>query len=200
MFDFIGTLDNFAVVNSVVLDESQPKGYRLEERLQATVKSASNEKGYTVEYRLGDTGNNFRTALIRASQMGPQEPEVEATVAAMSRLKYADLLGRLGTVAGFHGETLRGLDLRMSRVGESARSVFSAGETICRIGPRRIVVLAARNEGLARRTTLLRNLLEVGERAFGGVRIWNESLPLVPEQASSLLDELSVLLVLPVGS
>jgi hypothetical protein len=84
-----------------------------------------------------------------------------------------------------------GLDLRMSRIGESARSVFSAGETVCRIGPRRIVVLAARNEGLARRTTLLRSLLEVGERGFGGVRIWSESLPLVADQASSLLDELS---------
>jgi hypothetical protein len=84
-----------------------------------------------------------------------------------------------------------GLDLRMSRIGESARSVFAGGETVCRIGPRRIVILAARNEGLPRRTTLLRNLLEVGERGFGGVRIWSESLPLVPEQASSLLDELS---------
>ena len=39
-----------------------------------------------------------------------------------------------------------GLDLRMSRIGESARSVFSGGETVCRIGPRRIVVLASRNE------------------------------------------------------
>src|SRR4051794_28205096 len=84
-----------------------------------------------------------------------------------------------------------GLDLRMSRIGGSARSVFSGGETISRIGPRRIVVLTARNDSRARRTTLLRNLLEVGERALGGVRIWSESLPLVPEQASSLLDELS---------
>jgi hypothetical protein len=84
-----------------------------------------------------------------------------------------------------------GLDLRMSRIGESARSVFSGGETVCRIGPRRIVILAARNEGLARRTSLMRSLLEVGERGLGGVRIWSESLPLVPEQASSLLDELS---------
>jgi hypothetical protein len=84
-----------------------------------------------------------------------------------------------------------GLDLRMSRIGESAQSVFSGGETICRIGPRRIVILAGRNEGLARRTRLLRSLLEVGERGLGGVRIWSESLPLVPEQASSLLDELS---------
>jgi hypothetical protein len=84
-----------------------------------------------------------------------------------------------------------GLDLRMSRIGESARSVFAGGETVCRIGPRRIVILAARNESLARRTTLLRSLLDVGERGHGGVRIWSESLPMVPEQASSLLDELS---------
>ena len=84
-----------------------------------------------------------------------------------------------------------GLDLRMSRIGESARSVFSGGETICRIGPRRIVVLASRNEALGRRTGLLRSLLEIGERGHGGVRIWTESLPLAGEQVSSLLDELS---------
>jgi hypothetical protein len=88
-------------------------------------------------------------------------------------------------------EEIFGLDLRMSRIGESARSVFSGGETICRIGPRRIVILAARNETLARRTTLLRQLLEVGERATGGVRIWSESLPLASDQAATLLDELS---------
>ena len=39
--------------------------------------------------------------------------------------------------------------------------------------------------------TLLRSLLEVGERAHGGIRIWTESLPLAADQASSLLDELS---------
>jgi hypothetical protein len=84
-----------------------------------------------------------------------------------------------------------GLDLRMSRIGESAQSVFSAGETVCRVGPRRIVVLAARDESLGRRTTLLRNLLALGERAHGGIRIWTESLPLAADQASSLLDEIS---------
>src|SRR4029077_16828139 len=84
-----------------------------------------------------------------------------------------------------------GVDLLMSRVGESARSVFSGAETICRIGPRRIAVLTARNQSLGRRTSLLRSLLEVGERDRGGLRIWAESLPLVADQASSLLDELS---------
>lgn len=84
-----------------------------------------------------------------------------------------------------------GVDLRMSRIGDSARSVFGGGETICRIGPRRIVVLASRDTSLGRRTTLLRNLLEVGERGQGGVRIWTESLPLAPDSVASLLDELS---------
>jgi hypothetical protein len=84
-----------------------------------------------------------------------------------------------------------GLDLRMSRIGESSRSVFSGGETVCRIGPRRIVVLASRDESLGRRTTLLRSLLDLGERSQGGVRIWTERLPLSAETVTPLLDELS---------
>jgi hypothetical protein len=93
-------------------------------------------------------------------------------------------------LAGLTDEVF-GLDLRMSRIGESARSVFSGGETICRVGPRRIVVLASRNETLGRRTGLLRSLLEMGERGRGGIRIWTESLPTAGDQVSSLLDELS---------
>jgi hypothetical protein len=93
-------------------------------------------------------------------------------------------------LAGLTDEVF-GADLRMSRIGESVRSVFSGAETICRIGPRRIVVLAGRNEALSRRTTLLRRLLDVGEVAQGGVRIWVESLPATNESVASLLDELS---------
>ncbi len=33
------------------------------------------------QYRLGDTGKPFRTALVHAAELGPQEPEVQATVA-----------------------------------------------------------------------------------------------------------------------
>jgi hypothetical protein len=84
-----------------------------------------------------------------------------------------------------------GVDLRMSRIGESARSVFGGGETICRIGPRRIVVLASRDESLGRRSSLLRSLLGVGERGQGGVRIWTERLPVAADSVASLLDELS---------
>ena len=71
-----------------------------------------------------------------------------------------------------------GVDLRMSRIGEAARSVFAGGETICRIGPRRIVVLASRT----RPSAVVRRRCCAASRdrraANGGVRIWTESLPL----------------------
>lgn len=54
MFDVLGFLDNYQLIPTPVLDESQPQGYRVEQRLQATLKSASNERNYTVEFRLGD--------------------------------------------------------------------------------------------------------------------------------------------------
>ena len=88
-------------------------------------------------------------------------------------------------------EEVFGTDLRMSRVGESVRSVFSGSETICRVGLRRIVVLTARDHGLGRSTALLRRLLFAGQHTYGGVRIWTESLPESNESVASLLDELS---------
>ena len=33
------------------------------------------------DYRLGETGSEFRTALVRAAELGPYEPEVQRTVA-----------------------------------------------------------------------------------------------------------------------
>jgi hypothetical protein len=108
------------------------------------------------------------------------------------RDRYALVVVEASTprLAGLTDEVF-GADLRMSRIGESVRSVFSGAETICRIGPRRIVVLAGRNDALSRRTTLLRRLLDVGEIGHGGVRIWVESLPSSNESVASLLDELS---------
>jgi hypothetical protein len=54
MFDTIGTIENYNKVPSPVLDETQAQGYRVEERLQVAIKAASNERTYTVEFRLGD--------------------------------------------------------------------------------------------------------------------------------------------------
>jgi hypothetical protein len=121
------------------------------------------------------------TELYRGGTRGPAVRDRYALVvveAAVPRL------------AGFADEVF-GLDLRMGRIGESTRSVFAAGETICRIGPRRIVVLAGRDHSLGRRTALLGRLLDNGERGQGGIRIWVESLPLAAELVSSQLDELS---------
>jgi hypothetical protein len=55
MFDVIGIADNYTIVPAPVLDESQPKGYRVEQRMQVTLKAASNERAYTVEFRLGES-------------------------------------------------------------------------------------------------------------------------------------------------
>jgi hypothetical protein len=122
------------------------------------------------------------TELYRGDARGP--------VPLRERYALVVVEGAAPRLSGIADEVF-GVDLRMSRMGESARSVFAADETVCRIGPRRIVVLAARDQGLPRRVSLLRSLLEVGERAHGGVRIWTESLPLAADQATSLLDELS---------
>jgi len=54
MYAYIGTVDNFTILPSPVLDETAPQGYRVEQRLQVTVKAASNEQTQTVEFRLGD--------------------------------------------------------------------------------------------------------------------------------------------------
>jgi hypothetical protein len=94
--------------------------------------------------------------------------------------------GRTSSVAEVFGG-----DLMMSRIGESVGSVFCGSETICRIGPRRVVVLADRDEHLGRRLGLLRRLLTGGERQYGHVRIWVEGLPEADDTAALLLDELS---------
>lgn len=121
------------------------------------------------------------TELYRGGTRGPAVRDRFALVVVESAAP------RLSGMA----EEVFGLDLRMSRIGESARSVFPGGETVCRIGPRRIVVLAARDETLGRRTALLGRLLDAGERSHGSIRIWVESLPLGADSVSSQLDELS---------
>src|SRR5215467_15975061 len=54
MYAYIGTIDNFTILPSPVLDETAPQGSRIEQRLQVTIKAASNEQTQTVEFRLGD--------------------------------------------------------------------------------------------------------------------------------------------------
>jgi hypothetical protein len=49
----IGTVDNFILMPSPVLDESE-QGFHLEQRLQVTLQAAANERQLMVEFRLGE--------------------------------------------------------------------------------------------------------------------------------------------------
>jgi hypothetical protein len=49
----IGTVDNFILVPSPILDESE-QGFHLEQRLQVTLQSAANERQLMIEFRTGE--------------------------------------------------------------------------------------------------------------------------------------------------
>lgn len=80
--------------------------------------------------------------------------------------------------------------LRASRLGDTARTVFSGTETIGRFGRARVVVVARRDDRLGQRISLLRRLLA---ELDGGrtARVWIEGLPDSDRAAASLLDELA---------
>jgi hypothetical protein len=54
MFDYVASVVNYLTVPSPVPNLTDPSGVRIEQRLQVTLKSASNEQTYTVEFRLGE--------------------------------------------------------------------------------------------------------------------------------------------------
>lgn len=76
--------------------------------------------------------------------------------------------------------------LDLARYGDIARTVFAGTETIGSLGAHRLVVVATRDDLLARRVGVLRMLLE--RRA---PRIWIEGLPGTDLAAGGLLDELA---------
>jgi hypothetical protein len=79
--------------------------------------------------------------------------------------------------------------LRLSRVGEAARTVFAGGETVGRLGPHRVVVVASRSDRLGTRVRLLRSL--VSGLTDDPARVWIEGLPGTDLAAAQLLDELA---------
>jgi hypothetical protein len=80
--------------------------------------------------------------------------------------------------------------MRLARAGVSARTVFSRGETIARLGPSRVGVLVERDERLGRRVRLLRTLLAPIDDG-PPPRVWIEGLPGTDDTAANLLDELA---------
>jgi hypothetical protein len=77
------------------------------------------------------------------------------------------------------------------RLAEQARLAFPGGETIGQVSPRRLVVLAPRSDLLARRTGMLRDLVEDLGPDGGRARVWTEGLPSSDHAAGSLIDELA---------
>ena len=78
--------------------------------------------------------------------------------------------------------------LRLVRLGEAARTVFSGTETIGRLGTNRIVVLVERDAQLGRRVAIMRKMLGMAEFP---TRVWIEGLPVADHGAVGLLDELA---------
>jgi GGDEF domain-containing protein len=88
---------------------------------------------------------------------------------------------------------LSGLDraLRLSALGEVARTVFAGPSVIGRLGPDRLVVIAERDERLGQRVGLLRRMANTSSGAESAVRTWIEGLPSTDTVAALLLDELA---------
>lgn len=80
--------------------------------------------------------------------------------------------------------------LGLARVADRARLVFTGGETMAEVGPRRLLVLAPRHESLGNRVAALRELLGKHPQD-ADVRIWIEGLPAAFPAAIALLDELA---------
>jgi hypothetical protein len=81
--------------------------------------------------------------------------------------------------------------LRLVRLAESARAVFPGDETICQVSDRRLVVMAPRDDLLARRVGLLRSLVEDVAPENGRARVWIEGLPASDDGAGFLLGEIA---------
>ena len=67
--------------------------------------------------------------------------------------------------------------MRLSDLGEAARTVFSGTETIGRLGPDRIVVVVERDDRLGQRVALLRRMARTLHARRRQARVWIEGLP-----------------------
>ena len=59
----IGTVDNFILMPSPVLDDSE-QGFHLEQRLQVTLQAAANERQLMIEFRTGEGSDAPAEALL----------------------------------------------------------------------------------------------------------------------------------------
>lgn len=78
--------------------------------------------------------------------------------------------------------------MRLVRLGEAARTVFTGSESIGRMGTNRVVVIVERDDNLGRRVAVMRKMLAMADYP---TRVWIEGLPATDAGAALLLDELA---------
>jgi hypothetical protein len=124
--------------------------------------------------------------LFRATARGAAEPrDSHALVVVDAPIEYTG-----PRLAGFRADVLSHA-LRITRLGEHARTVFSGSEVIGRVGLARVVVVAERDANLGKRLALLRRLVAGIDPDGSPIRVWVEGLPDTEGSAATLLDELA---------
>ena len=81
--------------------------------------------------------------------------------------------------------------MRLTRMGEMARTVFLSNETIARLGTHTVAILVLHDERLVRRVQVLRTLLERLEPNAAAAEVWVDGLPDSETGAVLLLDDLA---------
>jgi GGDEF domain-containing protein len=81
--------------------------------------------------------------------------------------------------------------MRLVQVAEAVRAVYSGGQTLGRLGLDRAVAVVPRSADLGLSVSLLREFLDELDLGEVDLRVWIEGLPVSPDSASRLLDDLA---------
>jgi hypothetical protein len=131
---------------------------------------------------------HVRSRLSELFRGAPGEP---ASVRPAHALVVCEIIDHRSPDEQLDPAAMLGREMRLSALGETARTVFSGPEVIGRLGPDRVVVIARRDDRLAHRVALWRRFARTVPGAEDGARIWIEGLPGSEAVAALLLDELT---------
>lgn len=195
-----GSLDAFAVTGRSLAQDGAALHEVLSDLQATTVAVARRDPTYDEVQTLSVAWSEATLAYLH--QLSCEDPLTGMASLGHLRGRLSELYrGRGATLPESHalvcldlpydrpsaGSDALARTMRLTRLGECARTVFPGEETIARVGANRIVVLATRDERLGRRVALLRTLV-AGDAP---TRIWIEGLPVSDQGASFLLDELA---------
>jgi hypothetical protein len=137
--DFLIEAQGTQVKGNVVLDDTGDvvsadfPTFQLADGDKASLRAERGQDGALRVMMRGDVFDG--RALIKQTIAGPagDQPK-QGKASKQDKPKDVDIDIKVGTVAGFHGETLRGIDLRMSRRGGTIKS-FALGAKLGRDTP-----------------------------------------------------------------